>query len=230
MTTLTLNQVDLEQMVSWLMTRLKNSLPGKEAQLLMAPPLRENRMAPPTGFNPIESAVLIALVLNHNEPSIIFIKRPEYDGVHSGQMALPGGKKEKEDSNEWETAIRESYEEIGLPLDSAKQIGQISPLYIPHSGYMVRPVIAFLPFLPKLKADKNEVDSIHIIKIDDLLNARKRENITFNTINGKIEAPCFAVDQQKIWGATAMIISELLVILGEYLNLPPKTIFPDNNF
>ncbi|HML86600.1 MAG TPA: CoA pyrophosphatase, partial [Bacteroidales bacterium] len=131
MTTLTLNQVDLEQMVSWLMTRLKNSLPGKEAQLLMAPPLRENRMAPPTGFNPIESAVLIALVLNHNEPSIIFIKRPEYDGVHSGQMALPGGKKEKEDSNEWETAIRESYEEIGLPLDSAKQIGQISPLYIP---------------------------------------------------------------------------------------------------
>ena len=228
MTTISLNTIDLDQLAIWLKTRLTKALPGRAAQLLMAPPLREERMTIPEGVTAIDSAVLIGLVTQDQEPSIILIKRPEYDGVHSGQMAFPGGKREKEDSSEWETAKRESFEEVGLPLHSPKYLGSMTPLFIPHSGYIVRPVVAHINEFPPLKPDNNEVASIHIIKLRDLLDPSQRETLTFSTLSGEIKAPCYSVSKQAIWGATAMILSEFLVIVCEYLGIDVKTIFPES--
>jgi 8-oxo-dGTP pyrophosphatase MutT (NUDIX family) len=127
-----------ERFIEQLRKRLEQPLPGEEHQFLMAPFKRKR-----TGeidlnqFNPRKSAVLILLFPQDNSIRTVLIERPVYDGIHSGQVAFPGGKFEKEDVELANTALRETFEEIGVMADDVTVIGQLTDLYINPSNFMV---------------------------------------------------------------------------------------------
>ena len=200
-----------------LKAQLQNGLPGVEAHLRLAPAMRIADLK--TGSPPdsaLESAVLILLYPSKGRLHTVVILRNEYDGAHSGQISLPGGKAEESDPNFQHTALRETFEEIGIHPDLPQVIGQLSTFYVRPSNYIVYPFIAWLPEQPNFHPDTTEVQ--RIIEID-LFNETTYKHIIHRTLTFKnhyqVEAPGFLVDGEFLWGATAMIFSELIDILSK---------------
>ncbi|MCK5169213.1 MAG: CoA pyrophosphatase, partial [Bacteroidales bacterium] len=144
---------------------------------------------------------------------ISFIQRTEYNGPHSGQISFPGGKLEKRDKNIIETALRESHEEIGINTEKVNIIGQLTPLHIPISNFIVYPVIGMCEDTPTFKADINEVEKIIEIKLQDLINPNNCTSKEFKYGDLSFVAPIYSPNKLTIWGATAMILSEFLEII-----------------
>ncbi len=185
--------------------------PGEQAQRLMMP---EGRiMSPNHGVKPQPSAVLLALYESNGQMFFPVIRRPQYNGIHSGQMALPGGKLEKTDTDLIATALRESHEEIGLPTDNLEVIGSLTELYIPVTNMQVLPVIGYLKQTPKLTIDPHEVDAVYEVNLLDLLNPVKKMRELWNIRGNNVNVPFYHLLNQKVWGATAMILSEFEQIL-----------------
>ncbi len=193
-----------------------NDLPGQEAQLLMAPDIRREEIRNMgTGNDPVKSAVLILVYPgDEGEAHTVFIKRPQYDGVHSGQIAFPGGRYEAGDANMMETALREAEEEIGIGRDEVEVSGKLTDLYIPPSNYLVSPFIGIMPKQPLFAPDKKEVD--HIIEVplrifsDNAYPAR----LPITMATGEcIDTPCYLAGHHAIWGATAMIMAEFVAVI-----------------
>jgi 8-oxo-dGTP pyrophosphatase MutT (NUDIX family) len=189
-------------------------LHGEKSQLKMAPLNRQEQMKKIKNTSQGKpSSVLILFYPFEGEIFVPFIRRPKYDGVHSGQIALPGGKKEKEDLSAEETALREANEEVGIEPDKTTIIGRLSPLYIPPSNFNVMPVVAFVDQRPDFIIDKNEVEYLLEFKFKDLLNKNNNVERQINLGNGlQAQVPCFDIGGQIIWGATAMIVNELVDI------------------
>ncbi len=202
----------LDQLLNELRTSLSKPLPGVKAQEIMAP---FGRNLKEKYTNPVKGAVMILLFEKENELCTLFIRRPDYDGVHSGQVAFPGGKYEKGDRDLIHTALRETYEEIGVEPNIIKIIGKLSPLYIPVSNIEVLPVVGFLNSAPILNLNKAEVRYVIIEKLGDFLNPEILSTLHLSLEIGKIEAPAYHISNEMIWGATAMIFSEFLTILKE---------------
>jgi 8-oxo-dGTP pyrophosphatase MutT (NUDIX family) len=197
-----------------LKNRFKEPLPGKEAQFLMASPRRKQSMPVfPEQINPKPSSVLILLYPEKNDICTILIKRPDYEGVHSGQISFPGGKKEDNDLNLVETAVRESREEVGIDPASIEILGMLTELFIPPSNFIVQPVVAFTRSKPRFTADPVEVDSILEIKLSEFLRPENQQDRTVQVRGWELEVPCWYIQGQVIWGATAMILSEFLQII-----------------
>lgn len=157
--------------------------------------------------------MLILLFPRDGEFFTILIQRPVYQGVHSGQISFPGGKKEPGDHDLIHTALRETHEEVGIPPQQIHVLGKLTPLYIPVSNHRVQPVIGSLSDPPRLIPDKKEVDRIYQVRIRELMEPDcliQNESILEN--NRQIRAPFFKYDRLRIWGATAMIFSEFLEI------------------
>ncbi len=200
---------------------IKKPLPGPKAHTRVAPIDRieglENRDWPQDAKR---SAVTFLLFPKDGQINTLFMKRPEYPGVHSGQVSLPGGQKEKEDATLLNTAIREYREETGIILEERNYMGALSEFYIPPSNFLVQPYIAFVNELTELFPDKTEVESLHQIVLEDLFMEENftTENILIRNKEKKsinIKAPCYMVGGLRIWGATAMMISELQMIIEE---------------
>ena len=200
---------------------LQNELPGFEAHLKLSPGERvEGLIERNWPKNAKLSAVTFLLFLEKGKLKTLLMKRVEYDGVHSGQISLPGGQKDNEDKTFQDTAIREFFEETGVQLKKENFLGELTDLYIPPSNFLVQPFIAFLPSLPKLTPEKAEVQELHTIALEDLFNPenfveeeiiiKQRDNKTFT-----IKAPCYKIKELCIWGATAMMISELESVFKE---------------
>ncbi len=183
--------------------------PGIDAQKIMSPNGRDELIQDmDIVYRP--SAVMILIYPNKkNQATTVFIERNTYNGAHSGQISLPGGGYETEDLNLVQTAIRETKEEIGYTVDSSFVLGQLTPLKIPVSSFEVTPVVAYTNEIPTFKREEAEVNSIIEFPIEKLLQL-KIEHGCFETSVGryKVKAPYFQLDKQKLWGATAMIISE----------------------
>lgn len=213
------------QFVSQLEKRLKQELPGEEVQFLMAPLKRERISESELGnFKPRKSAVLILLFPENGLIKTVLIERPVYDGVHSGQIAFPGGKFEEEDIELVNTALRETFEEIGVFSEEIKIIGKLTDIYINPSNFLVSPFIGYMDKKPEFILNTYEVSQIIITDLfflgDSTIKGTKK--IEFN--NGfKIKTPYYDVQGFTIWGATAMIISELNTVIEE-----AKTIFLKN--
>ena len=197
---------------------IKNSLslplPGEAAHREM---LSAQRMKELNTFThivpPVNSAVLIMLYKKENEWYIPFIKRAIDNHVHSGQIALPGGKFETCDKNLEETAMRETFEEIGIPIEDIIILGKLTPLYIPPSNYQVYPFIGYCRNPnPNFKPDTKEVDLIIPIPVKLFSELETRQNREFNVLQLQFSTPCFEINENKIWGATAMIINEFLAL------------------
>jgi len=209
---------ELLQFTEWLSVRLKNPLPGLDAHLEMAPRFRILQIKDYMNIeNAKKSGVLILLFPDEGRIKTVVIIRPKYAGVHSGQVAFPGGKFEEEDVTMIDTAVREAHEEIGILPEELKIIGELSQLYIPPSNFLVLPVIAYTEIKPVYHPDKKEVAGIEELFLDDLFHpaALSEKEIVINEFM-KTRVPCFSVNGVEIWGATAMIINELKVICREY--------------
>jgi 8-oxo-dGTP pyrophosphatase MutT (NUDIX family) len=199
-----------EKWVSRLIEELGKPLPGVEAQLRLSPP---GRLPVSNKKPPKDSAVLILLYSVGIKLLTVFIKRAEYDGVHSGQVGLPGGMCEITDIGLKNTALRETMEELGVASTQIEIIGSLTSLHIPVSNIRVYPFIGICQNRPDFKPDPHEVRYIIETHIEELLD-RKNEKFKIMSVGeNDIEIPYFDIRGDHIWGATAMIVSEFLEIV-----------------
>jgi 8-oxo-dGTP pyrophosphatase MutT (NUDIX family) len=196
-----------------LTTRLQEPLPGRVAHEKMASESRLKLKMPAPNERTRESAVLILFYPAENQIFLPLILRPEYDGVHGGQMAFPGGRAEKEDENLIRTAMREAQEEIGVRLTDVKVLGQLTKLFIPPSNFYVQPVVGYMNHKPDFYPDPREVDKVVEIALDEITNPNIMGRKTLNVRGVEVDAPFYDIQGHTVWGATAMMISELLTII-----------------
>jgi 8-oxo-dGTP pyrophosphatase MutT (NUDIX family) len=191
---------------------LDGPLPGAAAQSLMAPRPRPGwnpSSEPPRGLR--DAATLVLIYPKAGRATIPFTLRPHHLEVHRGQISFPGGAVEAGESPE-EAALREASEEIGLPGDDVRILGRLSPLHIPVSGFLVHPILATRASAPSLRPDPREVSAIVEVSLAHLLDSARWE--TMETRAGRLRVPLFPTPRGPIWGATAMILAELLSLLG----------------
>lgn len=203
--------------VEKLANRLSGPLPGREAQFKMA---SQFRLSPDFFGHKMDSArqsaVLIALYPSQDAWNTILIKRPDYDGAHSGQVSFPGGKAEPTDPDLAFTALREANEEVGIEPHGVELIGRLTELYIPASNFMVHPFIGVLGNRPQLRADLHEVRQVLEVGLPHFFKDGIQSETDIAFKNGfKLKAPYYDVQGHVVWGATAMIISELKQVIEE---------------
>lgn len=203
--------------VNELKQQIVKPLPGFEAQIKMTSIDRSNESEFKAKYATAKKgAVLILFYPYKNSVYTVFILRQEYEGVHSGQISFPGGRFEKSDKSLINTALRESKEEIGVDISRVNILGPISQLYIPPSNFLVLPVIGIMNERPDFCADIKEVKEILEIEFSNFLddkNVDYKEITVFKKLN--ITAPCYNINDNIIWGATAMILSELSEIIRQ---------------
>ncbi|MBK7128901.1 MAG: CoA pyrophosphatase [Crocinitomicaceae bacterium] len=165
------------------------------------------------------SAVLALVYEQGIDERIIIMERPEYDGNHSGQICFPGGRKEETDYTPLEAALRETYEETGITPDKIEILGALTPVYIPVSNYLVYPFIGYLNEPPVFHPDPHEVKAIHSFSLTELFKPENRIHTNVKSGKGILikDVPAFLIDQKIIWGATALMLNEIRVML-ERLN------------
>lgn len=190
-----------------------DKLSGKKSHLKFAPSgrIRADYTPEPSGAR--KSAVMI-LICPDNSGGYTFplIQRSKDKSAHSEQISLPGGKYELYDKDLFDTALRETYEEIGVETADVNLITQLSTLYIPVSNFSVFPFVGYCPETPEFRPSGNEVAKLFHIPLAELLNFRK-ETKSVNTIYGTIDAPFMCFEHLELWGATAMILQEFSDIL-----------------
>jgi 8-oxo-dGTP pyrophosphatase MutT (NUDIX family) len=208
----------MDELTARLSERFQAPLPGLEAQLRMASGLRARAAS---SFNVDRSkarmgAVLIALFADGGKLKTVLMKRPDYDGTHAGQVSFPGGKVEEDDEDVVQTALREAEEEVNIKPHEVRVIGQLTELYIPPSNFLVHPIVGILDRVPELIPDEHEVESILIPELSYLLRDDIIDETEIHLSTGyKLKTPSFQVEGHTVWGATAMIISELKDVLQE---------------
>lgn len=212
--------MQLIDLVNYISTWLVEKKLISSAQNLMIPPIRTQKNGNlAISDHPKLSSVLILLLERRGKIFFVVTQRQEYDGVHSGQISLPGGQFEQNDLNLEKTAIRETQEEIGISIDKISVLGKLSDLYIPPSNFKVTPYVGVIFENPMYKKDELEVAKIIEVPIDELLDESNVKIKSFYGTSGlKIEAPYFHVQDIEIWGATAMILSEFKEILKSILS------------
>ena len=163
------------------------------------------------------SVIIFCFQDNSGNISFPLIKRQLYNGAHSGQISLPGGKKDEKDKNLWETAKRELNEELGVDLSYIKKIKKLKSIYIPPSNFLVTPFIAYSKKIPDFKINKREVAELIILKIKDLILFKKVYQSVTNSYLNNVKVPGYKLNKNFIWGATAMILKEFkhILILSE---------------
>lgn len=206
----------------WLQDRLGMALPGLTAQMKM---MNLNRPDIATPVNARHSAVLILLYKEGNTDTIILIQRSIDKGVHSGQIALPGGAQEKVDENLIATAIREAKEEINVLPNDIRVIGTLTSLYIPVSNFLVQPVIAYAESKPMLSPSENEVARILYLPLANVFERKELVAVrASHTRELVLNVNAYILEENTVlWGATAMIIAELEALWEEYKQYITRT-------
>jgi 8-oxo-dGTP pyrophosphatase MutT (NUDIX family) len=189
---------------------LYQRLPGVEAQ---------NRMAPIASdlYRQLSSDYKVACVLallfpKEREWHISLIQRSSHhpEDKHAGQLSFPGGQLSQEDATHEDCALRETYEEIGVSPDHVGVLGGLTPLYIPVSNFLVHPYVGFTTEYPQFSPQEAEVSQILEVPVKHFLqSANKAVGPVNSSTNALHNVPYYIVHGHKLWGATAMIMSEL---------------------
>jgi 8-oxo-dGTP pyrophosphatase MutT (NUDIX family) len=181
-------------------------VPPERIELLKKVNIQEN--------NPKKAAVLILLYPKNNITHLVLIKRNSYLGVHSSQIAFPGGKVEENDPSAAFTALRETQEEIGVEMNKVTIVKAFTEVYIPPSNFMVFPFLGFVNEELRFNPEPREVASVIELSIENFLDESLVVSKTMSTSYSKsIAVPAFKIQQYYVWGATAMILSELKEVL-----------------
>ena len=200
----------IKDFVFKLSEEIRKGLPGLESHKIMAPVNRplvsfEEKDYPLAN----KGAVIVLFYPFNNEVHFILIKRPSYDGVHGGQVSFPGGKVDPSDSDTENTALRECEEEIGVNKKMIRIFGLLSNIYIHPSNYFVFPYLGYVDSRPEFIPDVYEVDSIIEVPLNIISDQKIKSQIEIVRKDILFNAPCYLINEHQVWGATAIILSEL---------------------
>lgn len=200
---------DLLQHISRL---LKQKLPGEDAHRKMSPPGRRLKVHLSETNHVKYSSILLLLFPDNGEIYTCLTRRNPNMKTHPGQVSFPGGKIEEGESPEL-TAMREAQEEVGIsPLD-VRLLGRLSELYIPVSGYSIFPYVGWMDYRPQFKLNADEAEKLILFPLTDFLQNKQVSYTEMKTNRGELTVPYYPFDGEKIWGATAMILSEFFEVL-----------------
>jgi len=202
--------MDFDTLCERLNTISENNLPGEESQFKMVPSIRPNLdWDQIEESNPTKAAVLLLVYpYTDNDCKFVLILRNTYNGAHSAQISLPGGKHETGESLK-ETALRETLEEIGIEDDEIDIISPLSKVWVSPSRFLVTPFIGVSKNKLQFVKDDFEVSEIIEVKLSDFLNNDCiRTSIVSSSYVKDLQVPSFILNDKVVWGATAMILSE----------------------
>lgn len=202
-----------DKWIAKLRMRLEQELPGQNAQLRMAPAHRPNTNFPGIDVEKCREAAVLALLYPKDDALyLVLTVRPDHMEDHAGQISFPGGRRD-EGEELIDTALREAHEEVDLDPADVDVIGRLSPLYIPPSNFCVYPFVGFCPSEPDLVPSDAEVATILHVPIAQLFSDDARVRETWTLHGAPVEVPFFHFETYKIWGATAMMLSELEAVV-----------------
>ncbi len=158
------------------------------------------------------AAVLVPLYVRDGELWTLFTKRSEAVEHHKGQIAFPGGLEAVDDATPWETAVRETEEEIGVPRKAILPLGEL-PEVVTFTGFRIRPYVGAIPYPFDFRHDPREVESVLEVPIRALLAPTLVEEREVTWKGRSVATPVFHLKGQVIWGATAFLVSALLAAL-----------------
>lgn len=196
--------------------RLSGELPGEGEQYRMAPEARPRFRDSLSDAGQIrQSAVLLYLFPLPGEWGVVLMKRTAYDGPHSGQVGIPGGRLEPGEDHR-QAALREFAEETGVDVDRRQLLGRLSELYIPTSSFLVTPFVAYADEPPSFDPDPVEVAELIALPLSLLRDdaAVKWSSVSLSS-GTRVRAPYYDVEGHRVWGATAMILSEFKAVLHD---------------
>ena len=196
--------------------RLTQPLPGEHAHnMFRAQPVGDVRPLFDHKHPPRPGGVIILLYDDSGVIKFPLIKRPDYPGAHGGQVSLPGGKAE-EGEDAIRTALRECEEEIGVDRKTIRVLGKLSDFYVIPSNYIVTPVIACIQPKPVFRPDPFEVSRVFEARIDDVVgdhSIKQKEILAAGKY--RMIAPHFEIENEIVWGATAMMLNEFRLVLAD---------------
>ncbi len=203
-------------------SKIKNiPLPAETSQFKMAPPFRKELLEKhKDSVKYAKKAGVLALFYpdKNQETNFVLILRKTYKGVHSAQVSFPGGKLEATDTSLENTAVRETFEEIGVPIYDIKVVTPLTEVYIPPSNFYVQPFLGVLDKKPSFKKEESEVEDILEIPLKHFFS----EDVTVlkkvaTSYSVDVEVPAYFLNGHVVWGATAMILSEVKDLLKQLM-------------
>lgn len=206
-----------ERIIDILAERLKEPLPGTEAQFKMSHASRKVAVSVPD--NARIASVLALFYPKPDDWHLVLIERTSHNPKdrHKGQISFPGGRYEEGDGSLDVTALREAEEEIGVSASSVNLLGSLTELYIPVSNYKVNPYVGYTTHTPSFVPEKSEVASILEVPVSKITDPAIIKTTSL-TVGGGFrlnDVPYFDVSGKIVWGATAMMLSELLDVIRQ---------------
>ncbi len=195
-----------------------SSLPGLDAQIRMAPTNRRDdiRKRGECGSPFLSGVLFLFYPMADGATGTVFIQRPKYNGVHSGQISFPGGRFEIQDESLENTALRETHEEIGIDPKQIEVVGKLTDLYIPPSNHLVSPFIGVIQHTPSFNPDPVEVDEVIPLALGHFFSKDCMREMPIELADGsRLQTPCYLIKELVIWGATAMMISEFIQLIKD---------------
>ena len=204
------------------LVKIKNlPLPGVSSHYKMAPEVRIKELK--AGFSsrkiPRKAGVMALFYPKFGgETHFLLILRKTYPGVHSDQVGFPGGKAEDTDADILYTALRETHEEVGVHPEHVEVVRSLTKVFIPPSNFEVTPFIGLYngirPFIPQ----ESEVEALLEVPLADFMDEQNliTQNLT-TSYASNIEVPAFSLNGYTVWGATAMMLNDIMEILNKDL-------------
>ena len=201
-------------------SKIKNiPLPAEASHFKMVPPFRQELLKKQKeAIKKAKHAGVLSLFYPDEdmETKFVLILRKTYKGVHSAQVAFPGGKLEAQDASLRDTALRETFEEVGVPIETVHIVRSISQVYIPPSNFCVQPFIGFTQTRPEFIKQDDEVEALIEIDLEHFLDEQSLISKKVKTSYSiEVEVPAFKLNDYVVWGATAMMLSEIKDLLKQ---------------
>lgn len=205
-----------EETRKWLETleqRLRGPKPGLASQLKMVPdPRPGDKTYQDVGDSCPKAGVLVLLYPRQGRLHVVLTRRTANVAHHQAQISFPGGHKDSHESV-LETALRETEEELNVARSSVRILGELTPLYIPPSDYCIYPVVAAAESRPDFRPSPHEVAEVLEIPLDHLLDTQNVQREVWRLRDLDVSVPFYLFRDHKIWGATAMVMAELLDLI-----------------